>query len=197
MVQHARLHPHKCVGQHTQCNTSDCTTHATRHTHNSGCLTPAISWAKWLHHPRLLGVHMVGRNRYGYITPTFSGSTWWAEINMATSPLSSWAPHGGEKSIWLHHPCFLGVPVVGRNQYGYITLVFLGSPWWGEINMATSPLPSRGPHGGQKSIWLHHPCLLGVHMVGRNQYGYITPTFSGSPWWAEINMATSPLPSRW
>ena len=27
----------------------------------------------------------------------------------------------------------------------------------------------RGPHGGEKSIWLHHPCLLGVSMVGRNQ----------------------------
>ena len=38
-----------------------------------------------------------------------------------------------------------------RNQYGYITPAFLGSPWWGEINMATSPLPSRGPHGGEKS----------------------------------------------
>ena len=43
------------------------------------------------------------------------------------------------------------VPMVGRNQYGYITPAFSGSPWWGEINMATSPLPSRGPHGGEKS----------------------------------------------
>ena len=34
---------------------------------------------------------------------------------------------------------------------------------------ATSPLPSRGPHGGEKSIWLHYPCFLGVPMVGRNQ----------------------------
>ena len=34
---------------------------------------------------------------------------------------------------------------------------------------ATSPLPSRGPHGGGKSIWLHYPCFLGVPMVGRNQ----------------------------
>ena len=30
-------------------------------------------------------------NQYGYITPAFSG------------------PHGGERSIWLHHPCVLGV----------------------------------------------------------------------------------------
>ena len=32
------------------------------------------------------------------------------------------------------------------------------------------PLPTQGPHSGEKSIWLHHPCLLGVPMVGRNQY---------------------------
>ena len=41
---------------------------------------------------------------------------------------------------------------VGRNQYGYITL------------------PSRGPHSGEKSIWLHQSCLLRVPMVGRLQY---------------------------
>ena len=60
-------------------------------------------------------------------------------------------------------------PMVGRNQYGYITPAFSGSPWRGEINMATSPLPSRGPHGGEKSIRLHHPCLLGLPIVGRDQ----------------------------
>ena len=27
-------------------------------------------------------------------------------------------------------PCLLGVPMVGRNQNGYITSTFLGSPWW-------------------------------------------------------------------
>ena len=41
--------------------------------------------------------------------------------------------------------------MVGRNQYGDITPAFSRSPWWGEINMATSPY------------------LLGVPMVGRNQ----------------------------
>ena len=46
--------------------------------------------------------------------------------------------------------------MVGTNQYGYITPAFLGSPWWGGINMATSPLPPRGPHGGEESIWLHN-----------------------------------------
>ena len=48
------------------------------------------------------------------------------------------------------------------NPCGYITPTLSGPPWWGEINMATSPLPSLGTHGGEKSIWLHHLCLLGV-----------------------------------
>ena len=33
----------------------------------------------------------------------------------------------------------------------YITPTFSGSPLWGEINMPIQPLPSRGPHGGEKS----------------------------------------------
>ena len=49
----------------------------------------------------------------------------------------------------------------------------------------------RGPHGGEKSIWLHHLCLLRVLMVGRDQYGYITPDFFGFPWWGEINLVRS------
>ena len=28
-------------------------------------------------------------------------------------------------------------------------------------------------------------------MVGRVQYSYITPAFSGSPWWGEINLVRS------
>ena len=46
--------------------------------------------------------------------------------------------------------------------------------------MATSP-PRQGPHSGEESIRLHLPHLLGVPRVGRNQYGYITPTVSASP----------------
>ena len=128
----------------------------------SGCLTPAVSgahlWAEWLHHPYLLG---------GPHTRTKS--------EVATEPLPStlnWA-EWLHQSIWLHHPCLLGIPMVGGNQYGYITPAFSRSPWWGEINVATSPLPSRGPHGGEKSIWLHHPA------------------FSGAPWWGEINLVRS------
>ena len=85
--------------------------------------------------------------------------------------------------MWLHHPCLLRVPMVEIDQYGYIAPTFSRYPWWGEINMATSPLPSQGPHGGERSIWLHRPCRLSVPMVGRDQYGYITPAFSRSPWW--------------
>ena len=32
-------------------------------------------------------------------------------------------------------------------------------------------------NGGERSIWLHNPCLLRAPMVGRDQYGYITPAF--------------------
>ena len=39
---------------------------------------------------------------------------------------------------------------------------------------------------GQNLSTDKRPC-----MVGRNQYGYITPAFSGSPWWGEINLEKS------
>ena len=32
---------------------------------------------------------------------------------------------------------------------------------------------------------------LSFNMVGRNQYGYITPAFSGAPWWGKINLQRS------
>ena len=50
---------------------------------------------------------------------------------------------------WLHHPCLLGVPMVGRNQYSYITSAFLGSPWWGEINLVRS-----GCGGNEQKKWI-------------------------------------------
>ena len=45
----------------------------------------------------------------------------------------------------------LHVPIVQKADHlcGYL---FSGPPKWGEINMATSPLPSRGPHSGDRSI---------------------------------------------
>ena len=70
---------------------------------------------------------------------------------MVASPLPSWSPQGGEESTWLHNPCLLGGPSVGRNEHAYIIATFSGSAWWGEINMTTQPLPSEVP------------------MVGRNQ----------------------------
>ena len=80
----------------------------------------------------------------------------------------------------LHEPCLEGVPIVGRNQYGYITLAFIGSPWWGEFHRATSALPCWGAHSGETSIRIHHPWFPGAPIVGGNRYGYINPTLSGS-----------------
>ena len=123
------------------------------------------------------------------------GSPWQGEIKVATSPLPSRGPHGGEKLQWLYqpHPCLLRVPMVGRNQNGYITSAFSGSLWREEIKVGTSHLPPRGLHG-EKSKWIHHPYLLGVPMAGRSQNGYITLAFLRSPRRAKIKMATSPLP---
>ena len=84
--------------------------------------------------------------------PDFSGFTWWAYISKR-----------------LHHPCLLGVPKVGRDQNVYITAAFPGPLWWGEIQMATSPLPSWGLHGVETSIWLHHRCFLLAPMVAKTQ----------------------------
>ena len=168
----------------------------------------------WLHHPCLLGVRMVGKDQYAYITPAFSGSPWLGNIKMATSPMPFKDAHSGERSKWLHHPCLLRVPIVGKDQYVYISRASSGSAWWGNINMVASPVPSRGPHAGERSIWLHQPWLLrvpmvgkdqngymtpaflGVPIVGKDQYAYISPTFSGSAWWGNINMIASPVPSR-
>ena len=89
--------------------------------------------------------------------------------------------------------------MVGKDQYGYITPAFSSSPWWGKINMRTSPLPHRGspcwgkmnmatlvvkcqgPHSGERRTWLHQPLLLRVLVVMKDQYGCITPAFLGSP----------------
>ena len=86
--------------------------------------------------------------QHGYITPSALEAQVWAQ--------------------WLHQPCRLGGPHTGTKS-----------------ELATSPLPSPGPHGGERSIWLHQACLLRVPMVGIDQYGYIAPTFLGFPWWGE------------
>ena len=151
--------------------------------------------SNWLHHPCLLGGAEMGRNRIGYITFAFLGSPKWGGIKLPTSALLSPGPPNREESNRLHHLCLLGVPKVGRNQIGYITPAFSGAPEWGGIKLATSALPSRGPQSGEESNRLHHPCLLGLPKVGRNQIAYISPAFSGAPKWGGIKLATSPLPS--
>ena len=40
----------------------------------------------------------------------------------------------GESSMWVHHPCLLGVPIVGRNQYGY-KVPMVGRVQYGGWNM--------------------------------------------------------------
>ena len=92
----------------------------------------------------------------------------------------------------LHPLCLLKVPMVGIHQYGYIPPAFSRSPWWGDINMATSTLPSRGPHGGQSSIWLHNPPHSRGPLGGETILWLHHPYLLGSPWWGEINMATNP-----
>ena len=79
---------------------------------------------------------------------------------MATQPLLARDPQSGERSTWLHKLRLLGVPIVGKGQYGYIT-----------------------------------PCLLKVPIVGRGPYGYRTRAFLGSPLRGENNMAKVPMPA--
>ena len=93
--------------------------------------------------------------RSGYLTLAFSGAINWAEwlhqsihnpCLLRVGKRSLWLHHpcllrvlGGKRSVWLHHPCLLRVPImVGREQYGYITLAFSASPWWAKINLERS-----------------------------------------------------------
>ena len=77
--------------------------------YQNGYITPAFSGTHcgerriWRHHPRLLGVPMVGNYPYGYITASFSGSPWWGDSNMAISLLPS-RPHRKEDSKMLVEP---------------------------------------------------------------------------------------------
>ena len=45
--------------------------------------------------------------------------------------------------------------------------------------MVASPLPSQSPQGGEGSTWLYNRYLLGVPMVGRDQYDNPNPAFRG------------------
>ena len=113
-----------------------------------------VDLASFVTHEWLLNPCRLGGPGVGGMAPAFSG-----------------VPTRGQNQKWLPNPCLLGgtklggmatsinmvasplpsrVPMVVRDHYGYITGAFLGSPWWGEINTATSPLPSWGPHGGER-----------------------------------------------
>ena len=112
-----------------------------------GCLTPAFSGAQkraqMLHHPSILGDPQTkgDKIRSGCLTPAFSGAQKRAQL--------------------LRHPCILGCPKEVKNATS--PLHSRGSPnkEGTKSEVATSPLPSRGPKRGQKC--------------------YVTPTFSEVP----------------
>ena len=58
--------------------------------------TPSIQINVLAIYPNALPLNIT---QYGYITPAFSRSPWWGEVNMAT-PLPSRRPHGGKKSTY-------------------------------------------------------------------------------------------------
>ena len=64
----------------------------------------------------LLGVPTMGESQYGDTAPALLGSQPWEGVQMATQPLPSSDPRNGEVSIWLHNPCLLGNPTMGRSQ---------------------------------------------------------------------------------
>ena len=119
--------------------------------------------------------------RSGCLTPTFPGAQKRAEMLrhpcILGDPQQRGAklevvPNKGEQNQkWLPHPYLLGGPKEGANATS--TMHSRGSPTKGskirsgpqqrgtKSEMATSPLPSRGPKGGRKC--------------------YVTPTFSGVP----------------
>ena len=108
---------------------------------------------------------------------------------MATQPPPYWGPHHGKVSKWLHNPCLLAIPTMGRCQYGYITPAFSGSPPRGGVNTVAKPLPSWGPRNGEETTSLYNRCLRGVPTMGDSQYGDTAPVFLGSPQWGGDNIA--------
>ena len=115
------------------------------------------------------------RGRKCYVTPAFSGVP-----N---------AKRGEHNQKWLPHLCLLGGPKEGGNATS--SLHSPGDPQrqarGAKSEVATSPLPSRGPKGGRKCYvtptssgvpnakrgeqnqkWPPHPCLLGGPKEGGN-----------------------------
>ena len=123
---------------------------------------------------------------------------------MAALPLPWWGSQIGEQERCPIKPSLLRVPKVARNQNelqnqglirsqsgeeagGCTTAAFPGSPRWGGIQVAASPLPSWGPQHGEESKWIHNRGLLGVPKEGRKLIA--SPLPSRRPiGWGEISL---------
>ena len=84
----------------------------------------------------------------------------------------------GQNQNWLHNSCLLGVPMLGKGRYGYVTPCSLGVPMV-RTNMATSPMPT----------W--------VPIVGKDQSGYITPALGIPNRGTKSEVSAQILPSSW
>ena len=87
------------------------------------------------------------------------------------------------------YPGFHLAPIVG----GYINPAFSGPPpppppSGEKSTWLHNPCLLKVPHSGEKATRLHAPCLLRDPMVGGSQCGYITDDVSRSPQCTEINV---------
>ena len=155
---------------------------------------------KWLHNHSLLGVPKVrngytsvaisgapvwGRHQKGDLTLAVSESPKWG--GMAKNPHRLRAPRVGRKANelhcpyllgprrreeWLHNPCGLGGPKMGKNEKGLHNPCLFGVPRVGRNGYITRAI-SGVPKAKKISNRLHDRYLLRAAKVGRN--GYITP----------------------
>ena len=155
---------------------------------------------KWPHHPYLLGGPQMGDfatlplRSHGPLEKGTKSET-------ATSPLPSQGPTIGQNCYATL--AFSGVPWRGdKIRSGYITPAFSGAHKWAEVlhnpcvlrgcqnraaksEVATSPLPSRGPTSGQNCYVIL--AFLGVANKGEKiRSDYITLALSGAQKWAEL-----------
>ena len=87
---------------------------------------------------------------------------------MATSPLASWGPHGGEKLIWLHslgkpkaHPLTHPTGRIHAKKQGKESKI-------AQKVAVRAPCALTLPLGANMSAnMLHHPCHLGGPHVGK------------------------------
>ena len=118
--------------------------------------------------------------RSGFTTLAFSGSPCWVKIN--TTPCRLGVPIVGKDQHGYITPAFLGVPMVGIDQSGYINPCLLGGPDGRERSKwLHNPCLLGGPHGREGSKWLHNPCLLGDTQLGdKIRSGYTNSAFLGA-----------------